>query len=459
MNITLPARTAVVAEQTQVLVVGGGPAGIGAAIAAARQGADTILLEKRGFLGGNITACYVETCNHFLNHSPFTVSGIYREMEAKYRQIYGSSHDLKKNAAHRFSSEYLKIFLDEFVAAAGVRIQLHSFVNEVVAENGNIRYVVVQSKQGPQAIRAEVIIDCTGDGDVAFSAGVPFEQGRETDGLCQPGTLNFRVAGVDVEALSSEPDDWFKSMEEQFRKDYLAGTSGLSCKRKDIPTGRLTPAGQLTYINYPCAYRIDPTSTVDLTRGEIECRRYIREICRYLRTRFAPMRHIEVSSIAPEIGFRDSRRIKGDYRLTMEDIESSRTFTDAIAYYPRFYDMLSPDGKMGGDGCLKGRGNHGHIYVPVEGGRTYQIPYRSLLPVTVDNLLVAGRCLSSDHIAESSLRAISCCTLTGQAAGTAAALAIRNQTTTRGIDVRELRGSLKRQGVDLGSDRPQEKPV
>lgn len=450
MNIRIPERTAAITNETKVLVVGGGPAGIGAAIAAARQGADTLLLEKRGFLGGNITACYVETCNHFLKSSNFKISGIYREMEEKYRQRYGNSHDIRKNSPHRFSSEYLKIFLDEFVADAGVKIKLHSFVNEVVVEDGKIRYVIVQSKQGPQAICADVVIDCTGDGDVAFSAGVPFEQGRHPDRLCQPGTLNFRVAGVDVDALSSGPDDPFKSMENKFRQDYLAGTSGLSCKRKDLPTGRLTPAGQLTYINYPCAYGIDPTSVDDLTRGEMECRRYIREIYDYLRRNFDAMRNIEVSSIAPEIGFRDSRRIKGDYRLTEEDIENGRKFTDAVAYYPRFYDMLSPDGKMDGDGKLEGGGSKGHIYVPIEGDRAYQIPYRSLLPVNIDNLLVAGRCLSSDHVAESSLRAISCCTLTGQAAGTAAALTVRDHTVTRNIDIRELRGSLEQQGVDLG---------
>lgn len=449
MKIKLPERTADITNEIKVLVVGGGPAGIGAAVAAARQGAQTLLLEKRGFLGGNITACYVETCNHFLYNTSFKISGIYKDLEDKYRERYGNSDDLKKNAPHRFSSEYLKIFLDEYVSSAGVQIKLHSFVNEVVVENGKIQYVVIQSKQGPQAVKADIIIDATGDGDVAYSAGVPFEQGRDLDGLCQPGTVNFRIAGVDVGTYMFS-DNKFKELENRFRQDYLNGKTGLSCKRRDIPTGRLTPAGQLSYVNYPCAYKIDPTDVDDLTRGEIECRKYIQEMYDYMRKNFEGMQNIEVSSIAPEIGFRDSRRIEGVYKLTKDDIESNKSFDDVIAVYPRIYDMLAPDGSMTGDGSLDGGGYKGHVYVPVEGDRTYQIPYRSLLPVNIDNLLVVGRCLSSDHVAESSLRAISCCMLTGQAAGTAAAMSVKSNISSKGVDVKELQGRLKEQGVYLG---------
>lgn len=448
MEIRIYEKYAKLIKEVDVLVVGGGPAGIGAAVSAARQGSKVMLLEKRGFLGGNITGSYVETCNHFLYGKPFQANGIYAEIEEKYKAQYGRSHDVRMNAPHRFSSEYLKIFLDEFIQNEGVEIRFHSFVNEVVADNNKIQYIIIQSKQGPLAVRANVIIDSTGDGDVAFSAGVPFEQGRDLDGLCQPGTTNFRIVGVDVDKLT-EGGDKLKEIEKKFREDYKAGVTGLHCKRQDIPFGRLTPAGQISYINYPCAYEIDPTDVEDLTRGEIECRRYIKEFYEYAKNHFEGFENIEISSIAPEIGFRDSRRIKGLYRLTRDDIEAQVKFEDAIAVYPRIYDMLAPDGNLGGDGRLEGGGYKGHIFETIKDTRSYSIPYRSLLPVNVDNLIVAGRCISTDHIAESSIRAISACMLTGQAAGTAAGIASKEEIIPKSVDVKKLQKILKLQGVVL----------
>lgn len=448
MKIKIPERVADVVAEVDVLVVGGGPAGIGASLAAARQGSRVMLLEKRGFLGGNITACYVETCNHFMYGTGFEASGIYREMEEQYRARFGRSHDIRVNAPHRFSSEYLKVFLDDFVGGAGVEIKLHSFVNEVVVEDDIIKYVIIQSKKGPLAVKASIVIDTTGDGDVAFSAGVPFEQGRELDGLCQPGTVNVRIAGVDVDKFKGVPDG-LKELGRKFREDYRAGKTGLSCKRQDIPAGRLTPAGIVSYLNYACEYGIDPTGPDGLTQGEMACRRYIMELFDYLKNNTDGMQNIEIASIAPEIGFRDSRRIQGLYRLTKDDIEAGKSFDDAVVRYPRIYDMLAPDGNMTGDGSLAGGGYKGHIYVPIEGDRSYLIPFRCLLPVKINNLMIAGRCLSADHVAESSLRAISACMLTGQAAGTAAGMAYKDKLEPRNVNIKGLQDSLRKQGVDL----------
>ncbi|MDR2932030.1 MAG: FAD-dependent oxidoreductase, partial [Oscillospiraceae bacterium] len=362
MQITIPARTVDMYKETDVLVVGGGPAGIGAAVAAARGGAKVMLLEKRSFLGGNITGSYVETCNYFMEGTPFKSYGVYAEMENGYKARYGRSHDIRVNSPHRFSSEYLKIFLDGFVGGAGVEICLHSFVNEVVMENGRIAYVIIQSKKGPVAVKAKTIIDCTGDGDVAFAAGVPFDQGRDKDHLCQPGTVNFRLAGADVAKLTRDGEDQLKAIGRQFKADYRAGRTGLACKRQDLPFGRLTPGGQITYVNYPCAYGIDPTDFRDLTRGEIECRGYILDMLGYMREHFDGFENIELASIATEIGFRDSRRIHGEYKLTIDDMEANKHFDDVIAVFPRFYDMLAPDANMDGDGSHEGAGYHGHIY-------------------------------------------------------------------------------------------------
>ena len=449
MSYVIKEKTVDVRQEVDILVVGGGPAGIGAAVSAARSGKKVMLLEKRGFLGGNITGSYVETCNHFLHGTSFEADGIYKEMEDKYKERFDRSHDIRPNSPHRFSSEYLKIFLDDFLQGEGVELKFHSFVNDVIIEEDKIVCAIIQSKNGPLAIKAKVIIDSTGDGDVAFSAGIPYEQGRDTDGFCQPGTANFRVVGVDVDKLTEDGEDGLKKIGQQFNKDYRAGKTGLTCKRQDLPFGRLTPAGQVSYINYPCSYMIDPTDVDGLTQGEIECRQYIMEFDVYAKENFEGFENIEVAAIAPEIGVRGSRRIKGLYRLNKEDIEAQTIFDDAIATYPRIFDMLSPDGYMDGDGKVDGGGYKGHIYEPITDDRFYTIPYRSLLPVGIDNLLVAGRCISADHLAESSIRAISACMITGQAAGAAAGLSCRDKVSPKEIDVKELQNVLKGQGVNL----------
>jgi hypothetical protein len=446
MTINLPPRSAPVYKETDVLVAGGGPAGIGAAVAAARGGGRVMLLEKRGFLGGNITACYVETCNHFMHRLSFKTSGIWAEIEEKYRAQFGKSGDIRPDSPHRFSSEYLKIFLDRFVTEAGVEICLHSFVNEVVIERGSVVYVIIQSKQGPVAIKTKQVIDCTGDGDLAFAAGIPFDQGRDRDHRCQPGTLNFRIGGVDAALLTKEGKDRFKEIAGRFREDYRAGRTGLSCKRQDIPAGRLTAAGQLSYFNYPCAYGIDPTSFAGLTRGEMECREYILEMCGYIKEHFEGFEKSELVSIAPEIGFRDSRRFHGDYRLTIDDVLSGRHFEDSIALFPQFYDMLSPDANMN-EGGPRDAGYNGYICSYPKDGLNFEIPYRCLLPAGIENFLIAGRCISADHVAESGIRAVSACMYTGQAAGTAASLALKHGLSPRTIAVPELRESLKAQNL------------
>ena len=180
-----------VEKTVDVLVVGGGPAGVGAAVSAARNGARVLLLEKRAFLGGNITACYVENCNYFVK-PPFHSEGIYAEIESGCKEEFGNDNIRLRNPK-AFCSEYLKVFLDRFVQKAGVEIYFHSFVNEVITTGDHIDAVIIQTKKGPMAVAAEIIIDTTGDADVAFAAGVPFEQGREKDGLCQPGTVSVRL--------------------------------------------------------------------------------------------------------------------------------------------------------------------------------------------------------------------------------------------------------------------------
>lgn len=446
-KIVIQPKTIDISMQTNVLVVGGGPAGIGAAVSAARNGQSVILLEKRGFLGGNITACFVENCNYFLKGTGFSSEGIYNEIERKAYEKYGNDNVRERNK-FAFSSEYLKVFLDEFVSEAGVQILFHSFVNDVVMDGRQIAAVIIQTKKGPVAVKADIVIDTTGDADVAFAAGVPFEQGREKDGLCQPGTVSLRLAGADTEALLKDGDRLLE-IGRIFKEDYRAGKTGLPCKRQDLPFGRLTGGGQISYVNYSCVYGLDPTDIRDLSRGEMECRQYVMDIYKYLKSHFTELKDTEVASIAPEIGFRDSRRIDGLYHLTIEDMEDRKHFDDVIAVFPRFYDMLAPDANMDGDGKVEGKGYVGHIYEPVVDDRTFEIPYRTMVPKAVDNLLTAGRCISADHVAESGTRAISLCMMTGEAAGAAAAVAIRSGKKPADICVPELQKILISQNIKL----------
>jgi len=459
MKVLITAKEVEVFKTVDVIVAGGGPAGLGAAVSAARTGAGVLLLEKRAYLGGNITSAYVENCNWFLNNTLFSVRGLYKEIEDSYKTEYCPSssnrrgHEVRDYAPFRFNGEYLKIFLDELMQRENVGVLFHSFVNDVVIEDNRIKAVIIQTKSGPVAVSASVVIDATGDGDVAFAAGVPFKQGRDKDGYCQPGTLNLRIAGVDANFFAKGPadKDILKAIDKKFQKDYDDGKINLDCKRRELIMGRLTRGGVIGGLNYPCAYMIDPTSSADLTKGEIECRQYIKQILNWMRVNLDGFENVELVSIAPEIGFRDSRRIEGKYTLTTEDIESSKQFDDTICIFPRIYDMLAPDGNMKGDGALEGEGYKGHLFVIIEkdSTRSYNIPYRSLVPVKIDNLLICGRCISSTHVAQSSIRAIYACMLTGQAAGTAAALSVRDNCAPEKVNVAKLQDLLMKQGIEI----------
>ena len=312
---------------------------------------------------------------------------------------------------------------------------------------GSITHVIIQTKQGPQAIKCGIVVDSTGDGDVAYHAGVPYEQGRPKDGKNMGGTTNFRVNGANVEEILKSPNN-LNDISEAYRQAYKTGSFEMPTTRQYPPMGRLTKGGVISYINYADAYNVNPLDVDSITRAEIQARKAVKSMFYYLKRNFAALKDIELCSIAPEMGFRDSRRIKGLYRLTWEDIEDARHFEDSIAVFPRFYDYVAPEGDWSGDGRWeRGMKNPNWIFERFDDKRTFEIPYRCLVPVKVRNLLVSGRCISADYIAESSLRAILACMLTGQAAGTAAAICMKEKCTPAKVKIGRLQQKLAEQGI------------
>lgn len=441
--LDIPARKAALREEVDVLVVGGGPAGIGAAIAAAREGLRVTLLEKRGFLGGNVTDSHVGIANHYMRHVPFCSSGIYAEMERGFYADYGRSHFVSET--ERLHNEYMKLFLDGFVLEEGIDLLLHAFVGDVVMAGDRIDAVAVYTKKGPIAYRAAIVVDATGDGDVAAFAGVPFKQGRESDGLCQPGTLMFSVAGVDMDYFSrQEHNIW--SIRDQLSRLRDEGRYSLMHNRLPF-LGGLTDAGLAMEMNYTETYGADSTDSDSLTRANVTARLQISEFIDYLRKNVHGMERIELASIASEIGFRDSRRIQGRYELTLDDIENDRRFDDSIFLFPRFYDLHALDGDWTQPSVIAK--NSASMHQSPRPGQVFSVPYRCIVPEKVNNLLVAGRCMCTDHEAESAIRHVYACMQGGQAAGVAAGIALRDSTAPAKVDVGKLQGRLREVGVVL----------
>jgi hypothetical protein len=422
-----------VVEEYDVIVAGGGPAGIGAGIAAARHGAKTLIVEQFGCLGGMMTSglhthlCILKTAQ---GGEDFVVGGVPMELcrrgeQRQYGEIAGSNYD--------YEVEAMKRDLDDWALEAGCDLLYHSFASEAAVEDGRIVGLVVQNKSGRSLIGAGRVVDCTGDADVAASAGVPFEQGREADGLCQPVTLMFRVENVGWEAL----------------REYLRDDPG--CRdmcRKAIEAGDMPPfqtqlmgfwytrfrPSQMG-VNFTNLTRVDATSAGDLTRAEIECRRQVAILLEVFRRYLPGCENIYLLDTAQVIGIRESRRIVGEYVLTMDDVLALRKFEDGIARGSFFVDIHSPDDT----GLFEPR------HLPK--GGYYDIPYRCLVPLEIDNLLVAGRCISVTHEALGSTRVMFQCMALGEAAGMAAAMSLQQQVTPRELDARVLRRELSEAGA------------
>ena len=421
-----------VAGVVDVLVVGGGPAGVAAGFAAARMGAKTMIVEQFNCLGGVATSA---GHGHICLYSSWdtdirVVGGIPYEMA---KRVTAAGYGVCNNSSTDFEVEGMKLVLETMAEECGVELLYHTFFSDSLVENGVITGAVIQNKSGRQIIRAKRIIDCTGDGDVAARAGCDFEQGEEDTGLCQPVTMMFTIGGVDMHKFHAVTQIEGYSMKPLWKR---AQDNGDMRPFQSVAMGwwyTPTRPDQLG-VNFTHVIGIDTTSAADLTKATIEGRKQAYEAIAVFRKYVGGLENCYMLSTPNTIGTRESRRITGKYLLTKEDVLGMKEFEDSIGYGSFFIDIHNCSG-IGMD--VK--------QVKPPKGMKYQIPYRILVPKTVDNLLVAGRCVSCTHEALGSLRVMPQCGVMGQAAGVASVLSLRDNVTSSNVDIQALQAELKRQ--------------
>jgi hypothetical protein len=450
-------ETSIIAE-TDVLVVGAGPAGIAAAIASARMGIQTMLVEKYGVPGGNLTTAMVNPVFTFHDiHGKQIITGIAEEIIRRMKAQHvscGHVTDLTFDNASMtpFDPEGSKAILFDMLEEAGVEILLHSLVVDVHVENRVVKSVIIESKSGRQAICPKYVIDCSGDADVAALANAPFIRGREEDGAMQPATLYFRAAGIDNKALRQ----WMKDnrsllkdepTDEEIDSQKAIAFLGMSdLVQKAVEAGELSketaprilmyelPGGMFS-VNTTRLQNIDGTDVKDLTKAEILLRKQVLQVHAFLKKHVGGFSNAFIVDSGVQAGIRETRHVTGDYTLTADDILNGNAFEDGISCGTFAIDVHPPQGDK-------------QIFTG-SGKAVYEIPYRTMLPQGIDNLLVAGRCISATHTAFGSIRVMAACMAMGQGAGTAAALMAKNKQTSREMDVAVLREELIKQGQYL----------
>lgn len=420
-----------------VIVVGSGTAGASAAIAAARSGANTVLVERFGFLGG--------TSTQVLD----TFYGYYTPGEVAYKVVGGIPDDVvnglnQYNAAFERPNTFgagtgitydpmiLRVVWENLALAAGVKLLYHSFCTDVIMDGRRISGVIVDGKRGLMKITAPVVIDATGDADVCHQAGAPYERAGDID-PAQTLTTTFRMIHVDVERAAA-----FGKKAMWTRMAEAANSGSYDLPRREGSWHITTQQGVIHTIMTRIA-DVDGTDPVALTGAEIEGRRQALEYARFLHDCVPGYEKAVLSWLNPSIGVRETRRVYGRYRLTRDDCLSARKFEDAIGACGAPIEDHSP----GTDTTW--------IYLP--DGMTYDIPYRTLLPQKVDGLLVAGRCFSATHDAHASCRSMAQTMTMGQAVGVAGAMAVKNGLHPHEISVPTLQDNLRRMGAKFGEIR------
>jgi len=417
-------------EKFDLIVVGGGFAGVTAAIEAGRHGLQVLLIEKYNCLGGAAVNCLVMPFMTYWTKEPKTedqktlTGDLFCEIIEELEKL-GGLHENRKT----FDEELLKLVLNRMCIRYGVELLLNATVTDVLKHDDSIVGVTVWGKSKKLQLFADFFVDATGDAELSVLAGCDYHVGREKDGLCQPMTLCFRVGNIDLPRFRENKamiNPLYKQFQQQGR---------IKNPREDVLMFGTVHEGVL-HFNTTRVVKHNPTDPLDVTKAEILAREQVFEMHTFLKENIPGFEKSYVLSTALQIGIRESRMIDGEYTLTVEDLKSMARFEDAIAVANYDIDIHNPEGS-----------GTSHYYFGA--GEWYQIPYRCLLPKKCANLLVAGRCISSTHEAQASYRIMPFCAELGQAAGAAASIAVKKGTTLRDIDIKELQSILRSEGFIL----------
>ncbi len=451
MHIEEPAKTVPVIHQTDVLVVGSGPGGLAAAIAAARCGVEVTLLERFGCFGGNITAVGVEGFAWYRHEQTIDSEGLGIEFEQRAVSA-GAAVEEPQSKSHAIDGEAFKWVADTLVSEAGITPMLHRMFVAPLMEGDCIVGVIVESKAGREAILAKRVIDATGDADVTHRAGATTLKQAPKDMI---GTsVMFSMSGVNkqrfIEQVKADPQtyrDWAYGQwtvettgkEDEMFSPFLrkpfeqAREAGLIPPNLDTIAGTwgaIYDSGDLTYLNLVHLLGYDGTNPDDLTRGEMEGREQAMMAIEALKQFMPGCEGAKLRNFGMTLGIRDTRKIDAHYNMTEHDVREQGRFDDSIGIFPEFID------------------GYGILILPTT-GRYFQIPYRTLLPDTVKHLICAGRITGGDRVSHAATRNMMCCTVTGQGAGVAAALAVKQDRDFKDLSVGAVQKELLRQEVRI----------
>jgi hypothetical protein len=441
-SIEEPARQIPLYGEYEVVVLGGGPAGIAASVAAARAGRRTLLIERYGFLGGMGTAAGVTNfCGLHANvHGGMhrVVQGVASELLARIDRLGGLNAPhliLGKILAQAYDTAAYKIAADDLLAAHKVDILFHALgAGVVMHDDRRIHALMVETRAGRQAVTAGIFIDCSGDGDLAAWAGAPFELGDNAGSMLFPSMM-FRLNGIDPDKAG---DAW-RTIPARMEQAEAAGTHKFPRKAAIVRPQR---SGIEWRVNFTQLARADGKAVNglepdELTRGEIDGRRQAVEAFEFLRT-VPGFEKSYIVDLPPQLGIRETRRVIGGHMLSGEDVLGCASFDDSIGV-----NGWPMEQHVAGDVIFK--------FPPIPESRGFnELPYRMLVPEGLDNLLVAGRCASMTHEGQSAARVSGGCFVMGEAAGTAAALALGGNTIPRDIGIEKLQQQLQQQGAFIG---------
>lgn len=410
-------------KKYDLIVVGGGFAGSMAAMEAARHGQRVLLVEKFNCLGGAAMSCLVMPFMNFWTHDPetgeqqFLTGDLFLEVVAQLREL-GAMDDVRI-----FHEEPLKLVLNRMALKYGVELLFDTTVISANVEDGHIKSLQAWGKSRMLTLEADYFIDATGDAELSVLAGCRYQLGREADNLCQPMTLSFRVAGVDKDKyLEAKPT--INPLYNEYQQKGL-----IQNPRENVLIFR-TLQEDVLHFNTTRIVKHDPTDPVSVTKAEIEAREQVYEMFHFLKEQIPGFEKAYISATALQIGIRESRMVEGEYKLTVDELKALARFDDAIAVANYDIDIHNPEGA-----------GTSHYYFGK--GEWYEIPYRCLIPKDCKNLLVAGRCISSDHEAQASYRIMPYCAELGQAAGAAVSVAKESGKSLRTIDVKRLQEILR----------------